>query len=132
MKLCLCCIVSCSVVFRLSPGNSHDAPEGKKIIESIYPKNNSYLLTDRVCEDDKTTALAKAHGFHLVVHSKKNRKLSWLCDKQLYKQRNIIERYFLRLKCFRKVFTHYDKFDSIFISTISLFYFRFTVYVNTV
>ncbi|MBQ9491149.1 MAG: transposase, partial [Firmicutes bacterium] len=38
----------------------------------------------------------------------------------LYKHRNIIERYFLRLKRFRKVFTRYDKLDSIFIFTISL------------
>ena len=80
---------------------------------------------DRAYEDDKTIALAKAHGFHAVVPPKKNRKLPWLYDKQLYKQRNIIERYFLRLKRFRKVFTHYDKLDFIFISTIPLIYFSF-------
>ena len=75
---------------------------------------------DRAYEDDKTIALAKAYGFHPVVPPKKNRKLPWLYDKQLYKQRNLIERFFLRLKRFRKVFTRYDKLDSIFISTISL------------
>ena len=75
---------------------------------------------DRAYEDDKTIALDKAHGFHAVVPSKKNCKSHWLYDKQLYKQRNIIERYFLRLKRFRKVFTRYDKLDSIFISTTSL------------
>ena len=41
---------------------------------------------NRAYEDGKTIALAKAHGFHLVVPPKKNRKSSWLCDKQLYKQ----------------------------------------------
>ena len=56
---------------------------------------------DRACEDDKTIALAEAHSFQVVVHPKKNHKFLWLCDKQLYKQRNIIERYFLRLKHFR-------------------------------
>ena len=119
-KLHLCCKASCPVVFHLSPGNSHDAPEGRKLIKSIYPKNNSYILMDRAYEDDKTIALAKAHGFHPVVPPKKNRKLPWFYDKQLYKQRNLIERFFLRLKRFRKVFTRYDKLDSIFISTISL------------
>ena len=74
---------------------------------------------DRAYEADKTITLAKTHGFHAVVPPKKNRKLPWLYDKQLYKQRNIIERYFLRLKRFRKVFTRYDKLDSIFISAIS-------------
>ena len=130
-KLHLCCTASRPVVFRLSPGNSHDAPEGRKLIESIYPKNNNYVLMDRAYEDDKTIALAKAHVFHPVVPPKKNRKLPWLYDKQLYKQRNLIERFFLRLKRFRKVFTRYDKLDSIFIPSLSCFYFRFAFYVNT-
>ena len=38
---------------------------------------------DRAYESDKT--LAKTHGFHAVVPPKKNRKLTWLYDKQLYK-----------------------------------------------
>ena len=75
---------------------------------------------DRAYEDDKTLALAKDHGFRTVVPLKKNRKLPWNSDKHLYKHRNIIEQYFLRLKRLRKVFTRYDKLDSIFISTISL------------
>ena len=43
---------------------------------------------DRAYEYDKTIALAKAHSFHLVVPTKKNRKfpLLLLYDKQLYKQ----------------------------------------------
>ena len=73
---------------------------------------------DIAYRDDKV--LPKAHGFYAVVSPKKNRKSIWLYDKQLYKQRNIIEQYFLRLKRFRKVFTHYDKIDSIFIFTIPL------------
>ncbi len=119
-KLHLCCTPSCPVDFRLSPGNSHDDPEGRKLIESIYSKNNNYLLMDRAYEDDKTLTLAKSHGFKVVVPPKKNRKLSWNYDRHLYKHRNIIERYFLRLKRFRKVLTRYDKLDSVFTSTISL------------
>ena len=44
---------------------------------------------DRAYEDDKTIALAKSYSFHAVVPLKKNRKFTWLYDKQLYKQRNI-------------------------------------------
>ena len=108
------------MVFRLSPGNSHDTHEKRKLIESIYHKNNSYLLVDGSYKDNKTIDLAKDHGFYPVVPPKKNRKLPWLYDKQLYKQRNLIKRFFIRLKPFRKVFTRYDKLDPIFISIISL------------
>ena len=73
-KLHLCYTSSCPVVFCLYPGNSHDVPEGRKLIESIYSKNNNYILMDRAYEDDKNIVLAKAHVFHTVVPPKKNRK----------------------------------------------------------
>ena len=44
--------------FNLSAGNSHDAPEGRKLIKSIDSKVARYLLMDRAYEDDKTRALA--------------------------------------------------------------------------
>ena len=46
-------------------------PLKKKMIGLIYPKNNNYLLVDKAYEDDKTIALAKAHGFITVLHLKK-------------------------------------------------------------
>ena len=75
---------------------------------------------DRAYEDNKTRALAEKHGFNVVVPPKKNRKDPWEYDKELYKKRNQVERYFLRIKRFRKVFTRYDKLDSIFLSVIML------------
>ena len=89
MKLHLFCTTSCPVVFSLFPGNSHGAREGRKLIGSIHSKNSNYLLIDRAYEDDKT--LAKTRGFHIIVPPKTNRKFPWLYDKQLHKQRNIIE-----------------------------------------
>ena len=70
-KLRLCCAFSFPVTFRLSPDNSQDAPEGRKLINPLYFKNNNYLLMDRAYEDDKTLALAKNHGFKTVVPPKK-------------------------------------------------------------
>ena len=75
---------------------------------------------DRAYEDDKTRAFAVKQRFVSVVPPKKNRKDPWDYDKELYKRRNEVERYFLRLKRFRKVFTRYDKLDSIFLSVIML------------
>ena len=46
--------------------------------------------------------------------------LGRMYDKELYKKRNHTERCFLRIKRFRKVFTRYDKPDSIFLSVIML------------
>ncbi len=75
---------------------------------------------DRAYEDDRTQALAVQQGFIPVVSPKKNHKEPWEHDKQLYKRRNEIERYFLRIKRFRKVFTRYDKLDVIYSSIVAI------------
>lgn len=89
-------------------------------MESIYSENNHSLLMDRAYEDDETRALAEKQGFVPVVPPKRNRKEPWDYDKELYKRRNEIERYFLRIKRFRKVFTRYDKLDIIYSYVIYL------------
>ena len=53
-----------------------------------------------------------------VVPPKNNRKNPWDYDKQLYKQRNQVERFFRRIKRFRRIFTRYDKLDLIFLAFV--------------
>jgi hypothetical protein len=76
---------------------------------------DSFLLMDRAYEG-KSAAHAKTieKGFVSIVPPRKNRKEAWKYDKERYKQRNGIERYFLRLKLFIKIFTGYDKLDVMF------------------
>ncbi len=78
------------------------------------------MIIDRAYEDNTTRAMIEDHGFSCVVPPKITRKQPWEYDKEMYKRRNEIERYFRRLKNYRKVFTRYDKLDSIFISVIQL------------
>ena len=73
-----------------------------------------YLIMDRAYEGDRTREKAIEKGYIPVVPPKKNRKDPWEYDKQRYKQRNEIERFILRLKRFRRVFTRYDKLDTLF------------------
>jgi transposase len=72
------------------------------------------MLMDRAYEGDGTRAKVADKGFIPVVPPKANRKEPWEYDKERYKRRNEIERYFLRLKRFRRIFTRYDKLDSVF------------------
>ena len=80
-----------------------------------------YLLMDRAYEGDETRALAEELGYNIpIVPPKSNRKNPWSYDKQLYKQRNQVERLFRRLKRFRRIFTRYDKLDIIFLTFVYL------------
>ena len=110
-----------ALAFRVSPGNNHDAPEGRLLLEEIRSKDNHYLAMDRAYEDNATRKLAEQQGFIPVVPPKSNRKDPWDYDKEVYKQRNEVERFFLRLKKrFRRVFTRYEKLDVMFIGVITL------------
>ena len=57
-------------------------------------------------------------GYIPVVPPKRNHKNPWNYDKELYKQRNQVERLFRRIKRFRRIFTRYDKLDVIFLSFV--------------
>jgi transposase len=74
---------------------------------------------DRAYEGDDTRALAAELGYiPVVVPPKSNRKNPWDYDKQLYRQRNQVERLFRRLKRYRRIFTRYDKLDVVFLSFV--------------
>ncbi len=107
------------VMFALSAGNCGDAPEGRSLLQQLgctdYPV---YLLMDRAYEGDETRALALKLGYIPVVPPKRNRKDPWDYDRELYKQRNQVERLFRRLKRFRRIFTRFDKLDIIFSSFV--------------
>lgn len=83
---------------------------------SLTPREKAhrYLIMDRAYEGDKTSLLAINRGYIPVVPPKRNRKSPWEYDRKLYKRRNTVERFFLRIKRFRKIFTRYDKLDVIF------------------
>lgn len=104
------------VAFALSDGNCHDSPEGEKLVEGLERlPEQLYMLMDRAYEGDSMRAKVAEKGYIPVVPPKKNRKEPWEYDRELYKRRNEIERYFLRLKKrFRRIFTRYDKLDVLF------------------
>jgi transposase len=105
-------------VFRLSPGNAHDAPEGHELLDEILCDCGCYILMDKAYEGAGIRQKAMEQGFVPVVPPKSNRKAPWEYDRELYKRRNEIERYFLRLERFRRVFTRYDKVDIVYTSVI--------------
>ena len=59
-------------------------------------------------------AVAKKLGYNPVVPPKKNRIDPWEYDRILCKRRNEVERFFRRIKRFRRIFTRYDKLDIVF------------------
>ena len=73
---------------------------------------------DRAYEGDETRQLVFDFGMEPVVPPKQNRLSPWQYDKEAYKKRNEVERFFRRLKAFRRIFSRFDKLDVMFIAFI--------------
>jgi transposase len=109
------------VTFRLSPGNAHDAPVERALLERLGPVRQSIpLLMDRVYEGNQTRQLALDLGFMPVVAPKSGRIEPWDYDRDLYERRNEVERLFRRLKGDRRIFTRFDELDVMFLGFLSL------------
>lgn len=79
---------------------AHDLIDGFEPVAAIADKGYD---ADHLCEK-----LAVA-GAQIVIPPKRNRNFKRPCDLDLYKERNLIERFFNKLKQFRRVATRYDK-----------------------
>ncbi|MDZ4123660.1 MAG: IS5 family transposase [Hydrogenophaga sp.] len=109
-----------AVTFCLSPGQAHDAPEGRRLLSSLGPTSRPvHLLMDRAYEGNETRQLALDLGFIPVVPPMKTRIEPWEYDREMYKRRNEVERLFRRLKGYRRIFSRFEKLDLMFLGFIS-------------
>ena len=107
------------MTFSLSPGQAHDAPEGRRLLNRLGVQHeNLPVVMDRAYEGNETRQLALELGFTPVVPPLSTRIAPWEYDKQLYKRRNEVERLFRRLKGFRRIFSRFDKLDVLFLGFI--------------
>ena len=109
-----------ALTFALSPGQAHDAPEGRKLLHRLGRMPRPiHLLMDRAYEGNETRQLALDLGYVPVVPPKQNRLMPWEYDRAMYKRRNEIERLFRRLKGFRRIFSRFEKLDVMFVAFIN-------------
>ena len=73
------------------------------------PERTDALLADRGYDADSLIDSLVLAGIEVVIPSKKNRLEERLIDKNLYKDRNKVERFFNKLKQYRRVSTRYEK-----------------------
>jgi transposase len=62
----------------------------------------------------------EARGTRPVIPPRRYRKVQYACDRDAYRQRNIIERMFCRLKDWRRIATRYDRKLKSFLGAIAL------------
>ena len=78
------------------------------------------MLADKAYDADCIRALIEEKGATPNIPAKANRKWKPCFSNRLYRERNLIERFFSKLKHFRRVATRYDKLAANFLAMVQL------------
>lgn len=90
----------------LSVGERADITQAESLLVGYEP---NAVIADRGYAADKLIDWLDRLGIEAVIPAKKNRLRERPIDENLYKDRNKVERYFNKLKQYRRVATRYEK-----------------------
>ncbi len=102
----------------LTPGNTADCTVGPACVSLL--DGIAELLGDKAYDSNSFRKSLRKDGIKPVIPGRSNRKKRIRHDKQAYKDRNVIERCYCRLKDFRRIATRYDKFARNYCSALCL------------
>lgn len=100
----------------ITPGQHHDATVAAALLDDL--KAGQMLLADKAYDADWIRALVYDKGAWANIPPRSNRKDPVCFSPHLYKARNVIERFFNRLKYLSRVATRYDKLGSTFLAMV--------------
>ena len=103
----------------LGPGQQADCTRALDLLRQAGPAR--YVLADKAYDTNAIVDYVEQAGAEVVIPSKKNRLLCRLIDRARYRQRNQVERFFNRLKDFRRLATRYEKTAVSFMGFIHFF-----------
>ncbi len=102
----------------LTPGQAHDGIAAEELLADLEP--GTTLLADKAYDSNAIREQARDQGVWANIPPKSNRKGSFVFSPFLYRYRNLVERYFNKLKQFRGIATRYDKNPQNFLAAIKL------------
>ena len=108
--------------FTLTGGNIHDSTEAQALLDKVAGQADGQIATvtaDKGYDSAAIVAKIEALGAKAVIPQLSNRKTPRSVDWAQYKNRNIVERFFARLKQFRRI-ARYEKLAARFASFIHL------------
>ena len=104
-------------LWTLTAGQAHDLTQAHGLIQGVV---TDAVVADKAFDADALIAAIQLSGAKAVIPPKSNRLIPRTFDRYQYKHRNLVERFFCRLKQFRRFATRYDKLASRFSAFIAL------------
>ena len=106
------------IALKLTEGQAHDGRSADDMLGSVVAGN--ILLADRAYDCDALRQTLTARGAWANVKPMPRRRNIPAFSSFLYRYRNLVERFFNKLKHFRAVATRYDKSPENFLASVKL------------
>jgi transposase len=101
----------------LTGGQTHDVTQAEGILAGV---DTQAVVADKAYDAAPLIETITQTGASVVIPPRENRQEPRAFDRHRYKHRNLIERFFCRLKQFRRIATRYDKLASRFSAFIAI------------
>ena len=102
----------------LTPGQAHDLLGADTLLTTLG--EGDIILGDKAYDADWLRQRIEAQGAAPNIPDKSNRKERHCFSKTLYKERNRVERFFNKIKHFRRIATRFEKHAHNYLAMIKL------------
>jgi transposase len=116
------------IALKLTEGQAHDGRAAADMLHSLG--QDDILLADAAYDSDTLRQSLAARGAWANVKPMPNRHRKPAFSPFLYRYRNLVERFFNKLKHYRAVATRYDKTPENFLASVKLASARIWMRVN--
>ena len=103
----------------LTGGQIHDSECAIELLSKVN-LNSKTILGDKAFCSARIREFIQAQGGRVCIPDKANSRTLHEFDRDLYKARNVVERFFLRIKNRRRIATRYDKLTVCFLNFVLL------------
>ena len=106
------------IALKLTEGQAHDGRSAEDMFDTLRVGN--ILLADRAYDSNALRKQLVERGAWGNIRAMPNRLEPPAFSHWLYRKRNLVERFFNKLKHFRAVATRYDKRDDNYLASVKL------------
>ena len=107
-----------TIAIEVTPGHLGDVRVATALISAVPPGGS--LAANAAYDSDGLRRFLRERGTIPIIPNNPTRKKHHPFDEVAYRQRNLIERMFCRLKDWRRIATRYDKLAATFAAAIML------------
>ena len=106
------------VVLKLTPGQAHDGKSAADMLDGLT--EGQILLADRAYDSNALRQAMDKRGAWACIKPLSTRKDTLAFSPFLYRYRNLVERFFNKLKHFRAIATRFEKLPDNYLALVKL------------